>query len=307
MKLLEFNTDTKNIDFKREGRRIPRHEIKLLYHLNYWDGPLSGICSWNDKRYYFVCSLEEGLVVEVEPGDDEYIDPSISFPPEWEWAKKYYKSMAEIEDLNQHYYNCRYMVLYELTPEEWEAEDKKHAAWRKYIGRHTDYAENGQRPVGEVGSEEGGPCNWEAFKEATANLPERPKKLEREDKGYFILWINDLIWQLAQEPEKVKRIKMPKKRKPGEWVSLSSNQGFVGDSDRLRVQILEESDPPPSMEICCETGERCGGREWSNLMTEPDPLNNGKRHLLCHVCECQMSDCEAEDLKNVLCPPASEL
>lgn len=32
--------------------------VKLLFHCNYWDGPLSGVCEYQDDKYYFECSDE---------------------------------------------------------------------------------------------------------------------------------------------------------------------------------------------------------------------------------------------------------
>lgn len=77
---------------------------------------------------------------------------------------------------------------------------------------------------------------------------------------------------------------MSKRRQVGDWVWLSPNSGFIGESNRLRAEI-RPGDPAPCF-ICDD--KEC--KEWSDLWTEPDPLNDNKRHLLCHVSECQMSD-----------------
>jgi hypothetical protein len=83
---------------------------------------------------------------------------------------------------------------------------------------------------------------------------------------------------------------MSKRRKPGDWVRLIPGVGFVGESNRLPAQIQEEC-----------SGYRgwcfndCGDpdcREWATLWTAPDPEHGGKRHMLCHVSECQMLDLE---------------
>lgn len=91
---------------------------------------------------------------------------------------------------------------------------------------------------------------------------------------------------------------MSKRREPGEWVRLRAGAGFCGESDRLRAQIVGEDGhsaclfsgmdyAPP---LNCDDSE-C--REWSTLITEPDPQNGGKQHYLCHVSECEMGDAEA--------------
>lgn len=104
---------------------------------------------------------------------------------------------------------------------------------------------------------------------------------------------------------------MSKRRKAGEWVALSLNSGFVGESDRLRVQIIPEQHGEPDgcmvrhdpsdpilkefPQLCCDPA--CC--EWSNVLTEPDPQNGGIRHGLYHVSECQMHDCDSSDLAHL--------
>jgi len=83
---------------------------------------------------------------------------------------------------------------------------------------------------------------------------------------------------------------MSKRRKPGEWVRLLPNSGFVGESNRLLAQIQPEDDPIPC--FLCEDKE-C--TEWATLRTEPDPQDNNKRHVLCHISECQMLDANAPE------------
>jgi len=90
----------------------------------------------------------------------------------------------------------------------------------------------------------------------------------------------------------------------GQWVRVEPGQGFVGESDRLRAEIVD--DPEELIEqfgfLWCMNHPGCGcaseGFEHPNLMTEPDPQNGGKRHLLCHVCENKMTPCD---------PPESNL
>jgi hypothetical protein len=80
---------------------------------------------------------------------------------------------------------------------------------------------------------------------------------------------------------------MSKRRKAGDWVWLSANAGFVGESNRLKAEIQPE--PEQDLDYCMLCDDE-GCREWSTLFTEPDPLHDGKRHTLYHVSECQMFD-----------------
>jgi len=60
---------------------------------------------------------------------------------------------------------------------------------------------------------------------------------------------------------------------------------MVGESNRLMAQIRDDG-----YNYCMSN---CGDpecKEWATLWTEPDPKHDGKRHMLCHVNECEMFD-----------------
>lgn len=76
--------------------------ISLVYHNNYWDGPLSGVCKIEDKRYYFKC------------------------------VHDYYDSPR----------NMRIYAVYELSNEEWKEEDYWHKLFEDNVGTHTNYEKN---------------------------------------------------------------------------------------------------------------------------------------------------------------------
>lgn len=84
---------------------------------------------------------------------------------------------------------------------------------------------------------------------------------------------------------------MSKRRQVGDWVRLKPQSGFVRDSDRFIAEIREDGEVLlcllPCGDICC--------REWSTLWTAPDPLDGGKRQVLCHVSECRMLDIKGPD------------
>jgi hypothetical protein len=86
-----------------------------------------------------------------------------------------------------------------------------------------------------------------------------------------------------------------KRRKAGDWVWLAPMSGFCGESNRLRVEILNEGPDDFSCVLCGD--EDC--REWPTVLTEPDPKNAGKRHTLYHVSECEMFDEHQTDRKGM--------
>ena len=78
---------------------------------------------------------------------------------------------------------------------------------------------------------------------------------------------------------------MSKRRKIGDWVWLAPNAGFVGESNRLQAEIRPE---PEAVQMPCSMCSDPECREWATLWTEP--IKSEKRHMLCHVSECQMFD-----------------
>ena len=60
---------------------------------------------------------------------------------------------------------------------------------------------------------------------------------------------------------------------------------MCGESDWLQAEIQHEDS-----ETHCFFCDDPDCREWGTLFTEPDPLQNGERHVICHVSECDMFD-----------------
>jgi len=81
----------------------------------------------------------------------------------------------------------------------------------------------------------------------------------------------------------------PKKRKKGDWVLVSPCAGFLIRSEATLAEIVQDAFSPSNG---CHRDE-CEGREWYTLLGEPDA--DGKRDMMCHVCECEMHDTEARD------------
>lgn len=94
--------------------KIP--EMRKLYHLGYWDGPLSGMCLVDGQKYFFEC-IEEWLDNNSYPEDDDDFEAP--------WYRRY--------------------LLWRLTEEQLTSLEERHAKFQRMVGRHTDYDENGKR------------------------------------------------------------------------------------------------------------------------------------------------------------------
>lgn len=114
--------------------RIESSDYRALYLLNYWDGPLSGVCLWNGKKQYF-------NVIH------EHIN---SYMEEWnDWEKYCQENDVEIYEEDDgdriYYYTPRVFEVYETPNEVMNIIEENHELFRRYVGKHTDYDENGHR------------------------------------------------------------------------------------------------------------------------------------------------------------------
>jgi hypothetical protein len=85
-----------------------RGEVQLLWHADYWDGPLNGLCRYRDRKCWFELCAEG----EPEAGD------------------KFYR---------------RYLLL-ELGKDQLDEEEYWHRLFQEKVGTHADYGE-AQREV----------------------------------------------------------------------------------------------------------------------------------------------------------------
>lgn len=90
---------------------VPRIEVRFLWHNNWWDGPLEGMCEYKTKKYWYHCHHEN------------------------------YKKTAK--------YWRRYGV-FKMTPEELAVEEKWHQLFVEKVGDHFDCDERGHRKNSEL-------------------------------------------------------------------------------------------------------------------------------------------------------------
>jgi hypothetical protein len=85
--------------------RVDASEVRLLWDVSYWDGPLDGVCLFRGERCWFECI--------DEPADEERVS--------------------------------RRFLIRRLTTEQLAVEEKQHELFREKVGTHCDYDENGRR------------------------------------------------------------------------------------------------------------------------------------------------------------------
>ena len=121
----------------KELREETKGQTRMLYHLNYWDGPISGVMLWNGERCYFNQSDERSEVREYTESEIE------------NWKKYCIDTNMEFDmDDCRDYYNYRQYKVYKTPLDIMQQLDENHNLFRRYVGIHTDYDENGSRYMG---------------------------------------------------------------------------------------------------------------------------------------------------------------
>lgn len=96
---------------RREISVIDSSEIKLQWHVGYWDGAMSGVCTWQDNDYWF--NMVEEIWVDAIDEDD---------------GSTYQMDM-------------RVFALYDIGPDNMAEEYRKHGLFRYMVGHHTDHGD----------------------------------------------------------------------------------------------------------------------------------------------------------------------
>jgi hypothetical protein len=83
------------------NRKLNRNDVRLLWYADFWDGPINGLCIYQNKKHWFEMSADD------------------AFP-----------------DTNQ-----RRFVVLDLSPEQLADEEQWHELFRQKVGTHCDFEE----------------------------------------------------------------------------------------------------------------------------------------------------------------------
>lgn len=78
-----------------EGVSMNQYPVKLIYHIDYWDGPLSGVCEINGRRLMFKC------IHDYHDVPNWRIFKVFDLTPE-EWADEDYRHKLFVENVGSH-------------------------------------------------------------------------------------------------------------------------------------------------------------------------------------------------------------
>lgn len=137
--------------------------IRILWHNDFYDYPRSGVCLFGGEKRYFKLITE---MWEKNPNYDPVKDADIECEEDCEYMRQ----------------AARIYGVYELTPEELAAEERIHKNFQTHVGMHTDYDEEGSRPIGRVKPRE----EWDKFYKDPINKRE---EIDCEFRPAVALWV----------------------------------------------------------------------------------------------------------------------
>ncbi len=94
---------TATLQSSNQVRKIDRADVRPLWYMDFWDGPINGLCLWNNRKYWFEFIVDED--------GNEAID------------------------------GPRRFLMKELAPQQLEDEERWHELFRQKVGTHCDFEE----------------------------------------------------------------------------------------------------------------------------------------------------------------------
>ena len=106
--------DFENAEAKLNLKKIPANEIKVVSVDNFWDGPLSGECTWLGRNYYFECFDQVDSKTDSDVWPRKYLLLSLTEDQKKENQRlqKLFEKSAESDELKK-----EYIRIFEEAPE----------------------------------------------------------------------------------------------------------------------------------------------------------------------------------------------
>ena len=124
----------------KELREESKGNTRMLWHHDYWDGPISGVILWEGEMCWF-----------SQKGDDIYIKKEISEEEKLELIEMSKNDNITLDDSDFYdYEHWREYEVYKVPKEIMDSIIFNHNLFREYVGDHTDYNEDGVRPIGKL-------------------------------------------------------------------------------------------------------------------------------------------------------------
>ena len=126
-----------NIKSIKQFREESKGNKRILYHLNYWDGPISGVVLWDGIKQYFH-QIDE-IVEKITMSDDEWSS----------YCEECVRDGYEIDNEDRiEYDRYRIFAVYDTPRDYINSIEYDHKQFQKYVGNHTDYDIDGKKGEG---------------------------------------------------------------------------------------------------------------------------------------------------------------
>ena len=150
------------------GKRGYLKNINLLWHLNYWDGMISGVGEIDGYKVYFDQISNKQPLSHYEKDNNSlgegfftYYEPRLDTPEFNEYDEKPFYGL----DLDI----VRYYYVYDFSKESMDKLVESNKIFNELVGNHTNYEKN-MRVDLEKRIYNYTDANWELLKEKTKNL-----------------------------------------------------------------------------------------------------------------------------------------
>lgn len=135
---MKFEIDNM-IDVEAEGFPcVPSQDITILWINGYWDYPRDGICLYQGRHCYWLMIhqdvFEEMVCQFCREHEDDYWNQCESGKMTEAEFDRIFEENCTCEKLN----NQRKYLLFEMTPEQEQAEIVQHAKFSRMVGDHWD-------------------------------------------------------------------------------------------------------------------------------------------------------------------------
>ncbi len=134
--------------------------IKLLWHHAYYDGPISGVCEIEGKKFWF----------DQIAGDSGEL-----------WVRHIDETTDITDDDSYNYDITRFYKIYQLPEQVMNDIIFNHEIFRTCVGHHTDYVNNRR----ELGCHAGWEGTWEEFKAKQKTVDIKAHLIDSNCIGWF--------------------------------------------------------------------------------------------------------------------------
>lgn len=158
-------------------------KTRILYHLDFWDGPITGVMLWDNEKAFF-----KGTAEAIYDGVEILSNEALA-NEEKELKKLNLKyTMSDLQEKVSY----RPFNVYRIPEDNMQAIEADHKRFQEHVGLHTDYNEQGKRGRGATNTDRGDlkpNSEWSKFYDTPRTKPKVPLDVTTcQIIGKFRIW-----------------------------------------------------------------------------------------------------------------------